>query len=136
MRKAGLGKGSTALGRFALAAGVALVLLMGLGNARAAQESGRPYAHAYAQLGPSGGQIWAMSTDGSSQVNLTNEPSSDAQYPSWSADGSQIAYTNTSPNIAPRIFVMNADGSNKHDLTNDAAYWDYAPQWSPDGSLI
>jgi dipeptidyl aminopeptidase/acylaminoacyl peptidase len=120
-----------------LAAGLALVLLVGLGNARAAQKPRRQYAHAYDAAGPGGGgEIFAMSTDGSSQVNLTNDPSADDEYPGWSADGSKIAYTNIGPNGDPEIFAMNADGSNKHDLSNDAAYWDFDPEWSPDGSLL
>ena len=63
-----------------------------------------------------------MNTDGSSQVNLTNDPASDDEYPAWSADGSKIAYTNIGPNGDPEIFAMDADGSNKHDLSNDPAY--------------
>lgn len=50
--------------------------------------------------------IWRMKPDGSELIRLTFD-SAREENPHWSADGSQIAYTNTSDGI----HVMNADGT-------------------------
>lgn len=69
--------------------------------------------------------------------------------PSWSPDGSRIAYV-AAPDIGPvaggeparegirkrRIWAMDADGSNPRQLTNDPKYRDERPLWSADGSYI
>ena len=122
--------------RFALAAGLAALLLVCLGAARAAQERPARYLHGFNPAGSGEGEIWAMNTDGSSQVNLTNDHAADDEDPAWSADGSKIAYTNIGPSGDAEIFAMDADGSNKHDLSNDPAYYDWDAEWSPDGSLV
>ena len=54
-------------------------------------------------------QIFVMNADGSDQVNLSNSPEHD-YYPSWSPDGTKIAFDRGSKND---IFVMNADGSDQ-----------------------
>jgi Tol biopolymer transport system component len=67
----------------------------------------------------------------------------DLAQPTWSPDGSQIAYhrnTQTSADQHPtktRIEVVNVDGTNLHELpapAGEAKAGD--PDWSPDGSLI
>ena len=127
---------STRVIRFALAAGLAALLLVCLGAARAAQERPARYLHGFNPAGSGEGEIWAMNTDGSSQVNLTNDHAADDEDPAWSADGSKIAYTNIGPSGDAEIFAMDGDGSNKHDLSNDPAYYDWDAEWSPDGSLV
>ena len=54
--------------------------------------------------------------------------------PSWSPDGSQIAFDSDRDGNW-EIYVMDADGSNPTNLTNNAAD-DQRPAWSPDGSKI
>lgn len=65
-------------------------------------------------------------------VNLTDNPSFDGA-PSWSPDGSKIAF-NTNRDGTWEIYVMNSDGSNPTRLTHSAGSW--FPSWSPDGSRI
>src|SRR5215210_3639491 len=71
--------------------------------------------------------IYTMKADGSGQINLTNTGGT-YECPTWSPDGSRIAYGRGS-----RVWIMNADGSNKTQITNDVAN---CPSWSPDGSKI
>lgn len=58
-----------------------------------------------------------------------------ARAPTWSPDGTQIAYTVQSI-TGSQLWVMSADGSNKRQLTNRDDADDFDPAWSPDGSVI
>jgi len=59
-----------------------------------------------------------------------------AYQPSWSADGSQIAFISTA-NADPDVFIVNADGSRARQLTiDDGASEDRAPVWTPDNAYI
>ena len=76
---------------------------------------------------------WASSGGGSSIMRLTNDSAED-QSPTWSSDGSRIAFaSNRDGNY--EIHVMNANGTGVANLTNNSAS-DFAPAWSPDGSRI
>ena len=90
--------------------------------------------------------IWVMNADGSGRVNLTHSAGLEERGPSWSPDGTLIAYMcriGLSPTGGPtptfEICVMNADGSGVPTrLTNDDAMPlpDGTPSWSPDGTRI
>lgn len=71
--------------------------------------------------------------DGTNPVNLTNNSSFDFE-PSWSPDGSKIAFRSFRSGN-DEIWVMNSNGTNPVNLSNNAAQ-DYYPAFSPDGSRI
>jgi TolB protein len=69
------------------------------------------------------------------ETNLTNNPAADRS-PSYSADGSQIAFVSDRDG-RPDLWVMNWDGSDPHRITTgDAGSSDSDPAWSPDGQRI
>ncbi len=80
--------------------------------------------------------VYVMRADGSEQKQLTTKPGPEFD-PSWSPDGKQLVYRDSSKGINhdDEIYVMNADDSGKRNLTNNPAN-DWGPAWSPDGSKI
>jgi len=83
-------------------------------------------------------EIYVMESDGSNQINVTNNPAKDVT-PVWSPDGRRIAFT-SDRNGRSNIYVMDADGGNVRAVTNfDNTIGDYRvydPAWSPDGTKL
>lgn len=77
--------------------------------------------------------VFAISSDGSELVNLTNHPAVDGQ-PHWSPDATQIAFS-TNRDGRNEIYIMAADGSNARRITNTPAT-EADPDWSPDGRQL
>ena len=81
-----------------------------------------------------------MDADGSNQVRVTDNPGID-EYPTWSPDGTRIAFHCTMGGVNPNgtgdfeICVMNRDGTGLHRLT-DTPGENTQPDWSPDGEWI
>jgi len=73
--------------------------------------------------------LWVMQADGSGQVKLK----SNAEEPTWSPDGRQIAYVRDGG--SPQVRIINSTGGGDHRLTPDSL-GAIQPAWSPDGSLI
>jgi TolB protein len=81
----------------------------------------------------SGKGLVLINVDGSGPTQLTTAYD---YVPSWSPDGSRIAFARAGIDNAMAIFVMNADGSDVQRLTGPGTN-DYGPpSWSPDGSQI
>jgi len=73
--------------------------------------------------------IFTIKTDGTAQVNLSNNNSAFDSFPSWSPDGMRIVFQRNYNNNL-EIFIMNADGTDQINLTNNASN-DYMPVWQP-----
>ena len=79
-------------------------------------------------------EIYVMDADGGSQENLTNNSAHDF-YPSWSPDGTKIAFASGRGGPRRQIYVMNADGKHPIKLT-DGPREKRDPDWSLDGQKI
>ena len=80
--------------------------------------------------------IFVMNAHGTNVRQLTRGGFFD-QSPSWSPDGTQIAFSSGrgSTDGTLKVFVMAADGTNVRQLTTGAGSHSW-PSWSPDGTQI
>jgi hypothetical protein len=69
-----------------------------------------------------------MNADGSNQTRLTNNAAHE-QDPTWSPDGTKIAFATTRDGIF-KVYSMNVDGSNQTRLTNTGGN-EVDPSWQP-----
>ena len=79
-----------------------------------------------------GSTVSVMDADGSNRTVLAGVAFE--HDPSWSPDGSKIAFTSTRDGNE-QIYVMDADGSSQTNISNNSENEDF-PSWSPDGSKI
>jgi dipeptidyl aminopeptidase/acylaminoacyl peptidase len=81
------------------------------------------------------GNLYAIGADGTGERQLTDDPA-DESMPSWSPDGTTIAFRRARGGSGDGLFVMNADGSGvvEHAFPPRGLILD--PEWSPDGSRI
>ena len=111
--------------------------------------SGRHIAYVAETSGESGARIWVMNSDGSEKRNLTTIMDSgmyrelNCYEPSWSPDGSKMAFS-LRPNsgkvqwkgMFADICVMNSDGTQVNNITRTPGVDERYPAWSPDGKYI
>ena len=78
-------------------------------------------------------EIYVMDADGNNLIRLTYHWEMDIQ-PSWSPDGSRIAFASNRNGGNYQIYVIDSNGKNVRRLT--AGINDGSPAWSPDGQKI
>jgi hypothetical protein len=86
-------------------------------------------------------QVYVINADGSGERRLTDSMTRTAADPSWSPDGSKIAFCGEDNgyaavgSVSSAVYVMNADGSALHAVagTSDVIR---SHTWSPDGKRI
>jgi Tol biopolymer transport system component len=76
-----------------------------------------------------------INADGTGLMPLPNVPGGDFD-PSWSPDGSQIAFTSWRNSGIPGIFILNLDDYSVRSLVEDETRAISQPAWSPDGKQI
>jgi len=82
------------------------------------------------------GAVWVMNAYGTDEVQLNQGFTTDGA-PTWSPDGTQIAFRQNLDDNGPKIYVMDADGQNAHPITSSSVIrTDEEPEWSPDGQWI
>ena len=79
-------------------------------------------------------EIWTADLDGANATKLTRNGLDDYD-PTWSPDGTRIAFARERSDGNTDIYAMDADGTALRRLTHHAAD-DYDPAWSPDGTKI
>jgi len=81
-------------------------------------------------------QIYVMDSDGSNVRRLTDFAPPNSQ-PTWSSDGSRIAFTSGKDDINNfTLYVINVDGTGPRRLLEPGHGDNWHPAWSPRGDLI
>lgn len=90
---------------------------------------------AYAMEDGTRWNIWRMTVTGGAVTPLTTQTPSNQIQPSWSYDGTKIAFASnaaqTPSSTTWEIWAMNADGTTQTQLTAQAPSWGIAPAFSP-----
>jgi len=82
------------------------------------------------------GDIFTMPIEKGPTRNLTHSSGAHDKWPSWSPDGSQIAYISDKSG-EEELYIETQDGSKPADqITQGGSAMRYAPEWAPDGKRI
>ncbi|MBN2304233.1 MAG: protein kinase [Anaerolineae bacterium] len=80
--------------------------------------------------------IYVMNVDGTNLHSITSMSGAE-RGPSWSPDGTKIAYYGAASPEGPfDIFITDLDGTNSHNLTQTDTVDERYPTWSPDGKQL
>src|SRR5262245_59992581 len=125
---------------FVCAAGLAAALLAALAATTSSDAAypGKPGRIAFKRDDGNGLQIWTVSTDGKSEVQLTHNNFASAGDPSWSIDGKRIVYRGRpgGMNSDGEIFVINVTAKKVKQITTDDTFDDDEPNFLPNGKII
>lgn len=80
------------------------------------------------------GVLWRSRLDGTERMQLTTLPFR-AGLPSWSPDGSRIAFSGLLPGGTWKIYVVPADGGNAQ-IVSESQNDEVDPTWAPDGNSL
>jgi Tol biopolymer transport system component len=94
-----------------------------------------PKADAIAFVG-SNGELMVVPSSGIAPRRVTILGGIEASEPSWSPDGSMIAFSCRASGGLSRLCITNADGTGFRQLTDSTSNTAYHPAWSPDGTRI
>jgi len=82
------------------------------------------------------GDIFTVPIEKGPTRNLTNSSGAHDKWPSWSPDGSQIAYISDKSG-EEELYIETQDGSKPAEqITQGGSAMRYAPEWAPDGKRI
>ncbi len=101
-------------------------------TASAAADAGECKRIVFAEFDGSNYDLFTVCPDGSQLVKITNDPADDVD-PTWSADGTKIAFSSSRSGHF-QIYLMAEDGSGVTPLTAD--FENLKPIWLPDGKHI
>lgn len=79
--------------------------------------------------------LFVMNPDGTNITNLTNTPGVSESYPTWSPDGTMIAYLSGGQG-ATDVYVMDNTGGNKRKLSSAPSTVARWLVWSPDSTRL
>ncbi len=81
-------------------------------------------------------ELFVVDPDTGDARNLTRSPGSSERYPSWSPDGSRVAF-NSNRDGTHNLFLIDADGTNLRQLTHEKRGVEAGMQsWTADGRWI
>jgi Tol biopolymer transport system component len=123
-----------------VAVGMLMLIMLGLAEPAGAAFPGKNGKLAFVSERDGNPEIYTMNSDGTGVKRLTNSPGPDL-YPSFSADGSMIAFTREPPpNISGPVvlYTINSDGTGgARQLTYPAGgEFDTQPSFSPTGKIV
>jgi Tol biopolymer transport system component len=78
-------------------------------------------------------ELYVMNADGTGADRLTHSSELSELEPTWSPDGTRIAYARQAEGFTKTIAVINTDGSCGHEIAGDPAgdAWFTGPSWRP-----
>lgn len=81
------------------------------------------------------GILWRARPDGSNRIQLSNAPMQPT-LPSWSPDGTQILFVDSSSADNEKAYIVSSQGGSPRRLLPEDNGPETDPNWSPDGSKV